>query len=128
MTEQSGLDQAFCLEAIYYSAQIPRNLAILNVLGAVFDRVYFPGVYLPKSGFDRIELDKEIRRLTDLGPQYQDFETRLLIGALNLTRYAGVLEGFCEFTAKRPQLPSANEAGDASSFRSAACRAGATAP
>jgi hypothetical protein len=36
---------ALQLEAVYYSAQVPKNLATLTVLGTVFDRVIFPGVY-----------------------------------------------------------------------------------
>jgi hypothetical protein len=101
MAEPTGLDKELSLEAIYYSAQIPRNLEVLTVLGAVFDKIYFPGVYLPKGNFDQGELDKEIKRLEDLGPQYNDFDTQVLIGVLKLTKYASVLDGFCEFTATR---------------------------
>jgi hypothetical protein len=54
------LDDALALEAVYYSAPIPRDLATLTVLGTVFDKVYFPGVYLPKDGFDEAALDREI--------------------------------------------------------------------
>jgi hypothetical protein len=58
----TGLDEALALEAVYYSAPIPRDLATLTVLGTVFDKVYFPGVYLPKDGFDEAALDREIER------------------------------------------------------------------
>jgi hypothetical protein len=49
---QSGIDETLKLEAIYLTAPIPRNAAVLTVLGAVFDTVYFPGVHMPKSGYD----------------------------------------------------------------------------
>ena len=57
---ETGIDHALKLEAIYFSAPIPRNPAVLTVLGAVFDKVYFPGVHLPTEGFDVGELDKEM--------------------------------------------------------------------
>jgi hypothetical protein len=95
---QTGVDETMRLEAVYFSAPIPRNLAVLTVLGAVFDKVYFPGVYMPKDGFDVVELDKEISRLEAL-PVAGDYETQLLIGVLKLTKHAKILEGFCEFTA-----------------------------
>lgn len=59
----TGIDGALTLDAVYLTAPVPRNLAVLTVLGAVFDKVYFPGVYLPKDGYDPAELDKEIARL-----------------------------------------------------------------
>jgi hypothetical protein len=93
----TGVDDALKLEAVYLSAPIPRNLAVLTVLGAVFDKVYFPGVYMPTSGFDQRAVDKEIARLEALNDDRYD--TQLLIGAMKLVRYATLLEGFCEFTA-----------------------------
>jgi hypothetical protein len=93
----SGIDETLKLEAVYLSAPIPRNLAVLIVLGAIFDKVYFPGVYLPKDGFDVGELDKEITRLKAL-PVAQGYDTQLLLGILGLTKHAKTLEGFCEFT------------------------------
>jgi hypothetical protein len=92
----SGIDEALRLEAVYLSAPIPRNLAVLTAMGAIFDKVYFPGVYLPKEGFDVGELDKEIARLKALPKQNND--TQLLLQILSLTKYTKTLEGFCEFT------------------------------
>jgi hypothetical protein len=93
----TGIDDALKLEAVYLSAPIPRNLAVLTVLGAVFDKVYFPGVFLPTSGFDQREVDKEITRLEGLADRRE--ETHLLIGAMKLIKHAKLLAGFCEFTA-----------------------------
>jgi hypothetical protein len=95
MPARSGIDETLKLEAVYLSAPIPRNLAVLTVMGAIFDKVYFPGVYLPKEGFDVGELDKEIARLKALP---QDYDSQLLLEILSLTKHAKTLTGFCEFT------------------------------
>jgi hypothetical protein len=92
----SGIDETLKLEAVYLSAPIPRNLAVLTAMGAIFDKVYFPGVYLPKEGFDLGELDKEIARLKAL--PNADYDRQLLIGILSLTKHAKTLAGLCEFT------------------------------
>jgi hypothetical protein len=106
---RTGIDEALSLEAIYLSAPIPRNLAVLTVLGAVFDKVYFPGVYLPKDGYDLAELDKEIKRIEDL-PGPRRYSTDSLIGTLKFTKHAKALEGFCEFTRPREyELAKAEE-------------------
>jgi len=89
------------LEAVYYASPIPRNLATLTVLGAVFDKVYFPGVYLPKDGFDEVALNQEIQRLEALPGARTDYETALLIGVLKMAKHARTLEGFCVFTNMR---------------------------
>lgn len=94
---QTGLDEALKLEAVYYSAPVPRDLATLTVLGAVFDKVYFPGVYLPMSGFDQAELDKEIARIIEATrDQPRPYEN--LVGILSFIRHAKTLEGFCVFS------------------------------
>jgi hypothetical protein len=95
MPAPSRIDEALKLEAVYLSAPIPRNLAVLTAMGAIFDKVYFPGVYLPKEGFDVGELDKEIGRLKALP---KDYDSQLLLGILSLTKHAKTLAGFCEFT------------------------------
>src|SRR3984893_4797149 len=95
---KTGIDETLSLEAVYLTAPIPRNLAVLTVLGAVFDKVHFPGVYIPKGGYDPDALDKEIARLRAL-PIAGDYDTSLLIGMLNMTKLAKTIEGFCEFTA-----------------------------
>ena len=96
-----GLDEALALEAVYYSAPIPRDLATLTVLGTVFDKVYFPGVYLPKDGFDEAALDREIERLEALPDARTDYDTALLIGVLKMAKFARTLDGFCVFTNTR---------------------------
>jgi hypothetical protein len=95
-TQTTGLDTALALDAIYYSAPIPRNTAVLTIMGAVFDKVYFPGVYLPKGGYDEKELQKEIDRLKNLSPSGPN--TADLIGMLEFVKHTKTLEGFCVFT------------------------------
>jgi hypothetical protein len=99
----TGLDDALALEAVYYSAPIPRDLATLTVLGTVFDKVYFPGVYLQKDGFDEAALDKEIARLEALRNSRDNYDHALLIGVLKLTKHARTLDGFCVFTNTRDE-------------------------
>ena len=94
---QTGLDETLKLEAVYLTGPVPRNLGVLTVLGAVFDKVYFPGVHMPKSGYDPKEVEKEIVRLEGLNDRWHD--TQLLIGAMKLLLQAKTLDGFCEFTA-----------------------------
>jgi hypothetical protein len=53
MAQTTGLDAALALDAIYYSAPIPRNMAVLTIMGAVFDKVYFP---------QRLHAEKRLRR------------------------------------------------------------------
>ena len=94
----TGLDEALKLEAVYYSAQVPRDLATLTVLGAVFDKVYFPGVHIPTTGFDQAELDKEIRRIVEV-TRGKPTRNENLVGILSFIRHAKTLEGFCVFTS-----------------------------
>jgi hypothetical protein len=94
---QTGIDETLKLEVVYLTSPVPRNLGVLTVLGAVFDKVYFPGVHMPKSGYDPKEVEKETLRLERL--QDRSHDTQLLIGAMKLLQHAKTLEGFCEFTA-----------------------------
>src|SRR5215475_7451798 len=94
-TQTTGLDAALALDAIYYSAPIPRNPAVLTIMGAVFDKVYFPGVYMPKGGYDEKELQKEIDRLKGLRTPSHTPE---LIGMLEFVKHVKTLDGFCIFT------------------------------
>jgi hypothetical protein len=93
-----GIDDTLALEAVYYAAPIPRDLATLTVLGAVFDKVHFPGVHLPKDGFDEAALDREIARIEALPNARTDYDTALLIDLLKLAKHARTLEGFCVFS------------------------------
>ncbi len=92
MSDKSALDETLQLEAVYYSAPMPRTLAALVVMGLVFDRVHFPGVHLPQGDYDRAGWKAETRRIADLNPS--DFETQLLVAMMNFTETAEALDGF----------------------------------
>ena len=68
--------------------------AILTLMGLVFDKVRFPGAYLPTSGFDMKELEKEIARIEAVP---RDYDTVRLIGLLKFVKHVPTLQGFCEF-------------------------------
>lgn len=45
-----GLDDALSLQATYYATPHPaRNMAVLTILGAIFDKVHSPGVVMPRG-------------------------------------------------------------------------------
>jgi hypothetical protein len=96
MAQTTGLDAALALDAIYYSAPIPRNMAVLTIMGAVFDKVYFPGVYMPKSGYDEGEVQKEIDRLNALATPGRNRAE--LVKMLEFVKHVKTLDGFCVFT------------------------------
>jgi hypothetical protein len=93
------IEDILSLEAVYFSAPVPHNLAVLTVLGAIFDKVHFPGVWMPKTGYDLIEVQKEIERLEALPPGPSRHHRGMLIGTMKFLKYRETLEGFCEFTA-----------------------------
>ena len=95
----TGVDKSLRLEAVYYASPIPRNLPALTILGAVFDRVYFPEVCMPVEGFDQQELDKEIERIERVvGSNYPG---DMLLPVLRFVRYARQLRDFCIFTGDK---------------------------
>ena len=86
-------------EAIYFPGPVPAdNSAMLTVLGVIFDRVYFPGVYFPKSGFDQAEVDKEIARIEALPGAATNRDDADLVGMLRFLRVAKAVEGLCIFS------------------------------
>jgi hypothetical protein len=55
------------LEAVYHPQQVPHSAEVLTLLGFVFDRAYFPGVYMPPDeGLDEQGLREEIKRILGL--------------------------------------------------------------
>jgi hypothetical protein len=98
----TSIDDALKLEAVYFSAPIPHNLAVLTVLGAVFDKVYFPGVWMPKAGYDQKELETEIARLEALPPAPSTYDRGLLIGVLKLLKYAPPSKDFASL--RQPKM------------------------
>lgn len=85
-------------DAVYYSQPVPFSFYTLTVLALVFDKIYFPGVYIPHSGVDEIETIKEINRVKSLGRI--DIETAQLINCMVFSLYNKYLKDFCVFTGE----------------------------
>jgi hypothetical protein len=102
---------SLAMQGIYYSHIVPRDTATLTLLGLIFDKVHFPGAYLPVTGFDVRELDNEIVRLEALP---RDYDTAQLIGILKFLKHVPTLQGFCEFLPSTSGIFSDNRfSGDA---------------
>ena len=83
--------------AVYYSQPFPSSKT-LTILSLIFDKIYFPGVYIPNSGIDKIETKKEIKRIISLGEN--NIETYQLISCMKLALYQKYLKDICVFTGK----------------------------
>jgi hypothetical protein len=90
--DQPELD---CFEAVYYSYAVPRSAEILTILGLVFDRIHFPGVYMPPLGFAEDAVEKEIQRIAAL--QRKDPSTEQLLGCMAYSLEQKHLSDFCIF-------------------------------
>lgn len=99
MTRWRQIDSTLKLEAVYYSAPIPRSLSSLVALGLVFDQLHFPGVYLPKGDYDRQAWMNEIDRITAL--QSKQHDTQVLLACMRFASVAEKLDGFCCFGRAR---------------------------
>jgi hypothetical protein len=87
------------LEAVYYSGQVPDSCVSLTLLGFIFDRIHFPGVYMPPPDrLDYKELEKETQRIAALG--HKDVDTYQLINCLVFARDIKYLRDFCVFDGK----------------------------
>lgn len=95
-------NSALNLETVYYSAPIPHNAMVLTSLALVFDRIYFPNVYLPEDGYDPEEVRREAQRLEAL--KDATYETGVLIGSLRILPHLSHLREFCDFTGKNGQI------------------------
>lgn len=85
-------------EAVYYSAQVPDSYESLTLLSLIFDKIYFPGVYIPLSGVDEVETIKEIERIRSLDKQ--DFESTQILNCMIYALNMKYLSDFCVFTGK----------------------------
>lgn len=86
------------LDAVYYSQQVPNSPASLTALGMVFDRIYFPGVYIPSVDLDREAVVSEIKRIQTAvkRPSIADVQ---LLQCMGFSLHKKHLEDFCIFTA-----------------------------
>lgn len=85
-------------EAVYYPNPVPDSLNSLTVLALVFDRLYFPGVYIPETGVDLGATRIEIDRIKNLGRHEPD--DIHLINAMEWAIQAAPLRDFLVFDGK----------------------------
>jgi hypothetical protein len=90
------------LEVVYYPSPIPSGPGALTLMGLIFDKVHFPNVYLPTSGYDPEAVRKEADRIAALG--LRDYNTAVLVSALRFLPLVKDLDGFCVFTGQEGQL------------------------
>jgi hypothetical protein len=95
------------LECVYYSGPVPSNSAVLTVLCLVFDKIYFPGVHLPKGDYDKNLLNQEIARLEALNDKQHT--TAKLIGILRFLDYRLPLDGVLEYPDGPDDIFSGNK-------------------
>ena len=91
------------LEAVYYSAPLPRSLEAVSLMGLVFDRVYFPHVYLPDDGFTVDEANERAAKLTEYlrgrtQYTYDDQSTATMIRALRFLTWKEWTKDFLVYT------------------------------
>ena len=91
-------------EAVYYSQPVPRTSEALTLLGLVFDRVYFPAVYMPPTGFDEKWVANEIQRILDL--RLFDPNTVQMLRCMSFAKHCKHLGDFCVFTGKPGMMDS----------------------
>lgn len=84
-------------EAVYYSKSTP-SIKSLTILSLIFDKIYFPWVYIPSDNIDEEWVIKEITRIKNFGRN--DFETSCLLETMNFALINKHLKDFCIFTWK----------------------------
>jgi hypothetical protein len=84
-------------DAVYYAQQVPASAESLTILSLVFDRIFFPGVYLPTSEFDEDALRREIERIRSLRMKFTIEDVQLL-DCLNFSLHVKYVRDFCIFT------------------------------
>ncbi|MBU0649167.1 hypothetical protein KJ969_03685 [Patescibacteria group bacterium] len=88
--------------AVYYSQPVPASMASLTLLSLVFDKLFFPGVFIPEKGIDEKETQKEINRIKALGDK--SIEASQLIGCMTFALHNKYLKDFCIFTGQYGQI------------------------
>jgi hypothetical protein len=96
------MDDELKLDAVYYPAPAPSGAISLTYMGVIFDRIHFPNVYIPRGGFDRHALMKEIERIE--GFDKHDYDSAFLLHVLKVTLHAELLEDVCIFTGENGQV------------------------
>jgi len=90
---------------VYYSQQYPRSLRVLTLIGLIFDKVYFPGVWIPNKNIDEKSVAEEANRIQQLlineRKSFRHLNDNIrMIGLMNFIKHAHVLKDFCIFTGQ----------------------------
>ena len=88
------------VEAVYYSHAVPRNPEVLTTLGLIFDRLYFPGVYMPPPGFDQKAVESEIQRISSHFQGRLDPNTRQMLDCMSFALHYKDVAELCIFPGK----------------------------
>jgi len=94
----NNVDRPDLFEAVYYSYAVPRSKEVLTHLGLIFDRIYFPGVYMPSGDIDEKGVEDEIRRIEGLG--LYDPDTISLLNCLEFALQNKHLTDLCVFPGR----------------------------
>jgi hypothetical protein len=86
-------------EAVHYSRQVPRSSGSLTLLALVFDRIHFPGVYMPTVDIDEEATMREIERILSLGPL--QIETGQMLSCMKFACHVKYVRDFCIFDGVR---------------------------
>lgn len=85
------------LEVVYYNKPVP-SLQTLTLLSFVYDKIYFPGIFIPKKGIDKKETLKELKRLISVGLKKND--EKIMYNCIVYTLNYEYIKDFCIFTGK----------------------------
>ena len=94
-------------DAVYYPQQVPKP-ASLSLLAFVFDRLYFPGVYLPTVEFDEEAVRREIQRILSLRANLTVDDVQML-NCMEFACHLKHLRDFCIFTGSEGQMGGLEE-------------------
>lgn len=86
------------LEVVYYSEPVTSTLKSLALLGLVYDKVYFPGVFIPSKGVDEKEATEIVKNFR-LSEQ-KDYNQILTIRCIQFAINYKFIKDFCVFTGK----------------------------
>jgi hypothetical protein len=96
-------------EAVFYGEPVPSSLKSLTLMALVFDKIHFPGVYIPLEGVDEARTLAEIERIRSL-PRRREVENAQLLNCMVYAVHGRYLRDFCVFTGK-PGYPGILEPG-----------------
>jgi len=89
---------------VYYPQQYPRSFRSLTILALVFDKVYFPGVWIPNKPVDReavqTEIDRIINVLKEKKPLRHTYDTQQMLGLMSFIGPGQTLRDICIFTGR----------------------------